>query len=41
MDEGADADENALSEGYVSVVPVKFDLTAHEYIQQLEQVLNS
>jgi 5'-nucleotidase len=41
MDEGADADENALTEGYVSVVPVKFDLTAHEYVNKLATVLNS
>lgn len=41
MDEGADADENALSEGYISVVPVKFDLTAHEYLNELGAVLNS
>ena len=41
MDEGTDADENALADGYVSVVPVKFDLTAHEYLKDLESVLNS
>lgn len=41
MDEGRDADEVALSEGYISVVPVKFDLTAHEYLTELGDVLNS
>ncbi len=41
MDEGNDADEMALAQGYISVVPVKFDLTAHEYIKDLSQVLNS
>jgi 5'-nucleotidase len=40
LDEGKDADENALAEGYISVVPVKFDLTAHEYLQELGEVLN-
>lgn len=34
-DKGNDTDEHALSEGYVSVVPVQFDLTAHHYIQKL------
>ena len=41
MDKGEDADETALSEGYISVVPVKFDLTAHEYISSLEIILNT
>ena len=41
MDKGEDADETALSEGYISVVPVKFDLTAHEYIAELEKTMNS
>lgn len=34
-DNGEDTDEWALSEGYVSVVPVQFDLTAHRAIQEL------
>ena len=34
-----DADETALAEGYISIVPVKFDLTAHEYLKELEQVM--
>lgn len=41
MDEGKDADENALAEGYISVVPVKFDLTAYEYVEQLSGILNT
>lgn len=39
MDQGEDADETALAQGYISVVPVKFDLTAHEYIEQLKKDL--
>ncbi|MGV8914783.1 MAG: 5'/3'-nucleotidase SurE [Kaistella sp.] len=39
MDTGQDADETALSEGYISIVPVKFDLTAHEHLQNLRQIL--
>lgn len=35
MDQSEDADETALAEGYISVVPVKFDLTAYEYMQEL------
>ena len=34
-DKGEDTDEWALENGYVSVVPVQFDLTAHHTIQQL------
>ena len=35
-DKGQDTDEWALSEnGYISVVPVQFDLTAHHAMQQL------
>ena len=34
-DKGTDTDEYALSEGYVSVVPVQYDLTAHHYMQEL------
>ncbi len=34
-DEGQDSDEYALSQGYVSVVPVQFDLTAHHVIRDL------
>ena len=35
QDRGEDTDEWALHNGYVSVVPVQFDLTAHHAIQQL------
>ncbi len=35
LDNGEDTDEWALEHGYVSVVPVQFDLTAHHFIQQL------
>ncbi|MBU3681536.1 MAG: 5'/3'-nucleotidase SurE [Flavobacterium sp.] len=34
-DKGTDTDEWALANGYVSVVPVQFDMTAHHAIQQL------
>jgi 5'-nucleotidase len=34
-DKGQDTDEWALANGYISVVPVQFDLTAHHAIQQL------
>ncbi len=40
IDQDENADENALADGYISVVPVKFDLTAHEYLQELGEVLN-
>jgi len=35
LDKGEDTDEWALEHGYVSIVPVQFDLTAHHFIQQL------
>jgi 5'-nucleotidase len=34
-DKGNDTDEWALSNGYISIVPVHFDLTAHHAMQQL------
>jgi 5'-nucleotidase len=34
-DTGQDTDEWALENGYISVVPVQFDLTAHHFIQDL------
>ncbi len=40
IDQDENADENALADGYISVVPVKFDLTAHEYLKELGEVLN-
>ncbi|WP_430906478.1 5'/3'-nucleotidase SurE [Maribacter sp. 2-571] len=35
LDKGEDTDEWALANGYVSVVPTQFDLTAHHCIQQI------
>lgn len=35
LDKGEDTDEWALGEGYISVVPVQFDLTAHHAMQIL------
>ena len=35
QDKGEDTDEWALANNYISVVPVQFDLTAHHFIQQL------
>ncbi|WP_299228419.1 5'/3'-nucleotidase SurE [uncultured Psychroserpens sp.] len=35
LDDGKDTDEWALENGYVSVVPIQFDLTAHHCIQHL------
>jgi len=35
LDKGEDTDEWALENGFVSVVPVQFDLTAHHAIQEL------
>lgn len=36
LDEGRDTDEWALANGFVSVVPVQFDLTAHEFMNTLK-----
>lgn len=41
MDTDENADENALANGYISVVPVKFDLTAYEYLAELKGVFGS
>ena len=35
QDKGTDTDEWALAHGFISVVPVHFDMTAHHTIQQL------
>jgi len=35
LDKGEDTDEWALDNGYISVVPVQFDLTAHHAMQTL------
>ncbi|MEM6718547.1 MAG: 5'/3'-nucleotidase SurE [Bacteroidota bacterium] len=37
-DKGEDTDEWALANGYVSIVPVQFDLTAHHAIQKLNSL---
>jgi len=34
-DTGKDTDEQALEDGYISIVPVQFDLTAHHFLQEL------
>ena len=39
-DKGEDTDEWALSNGYVSVVPIQYDLTAHEAIERLRGQLH-
>ncbi|WP_028376446.1 5'/3'-nucleotidase SurE [Leeuwenhoekiella sp. MAR_2009_132] len=36
-DKGNDTDEWALANGYVSVVPVQFDLTAHDFVATLNK----
>ena len=36
-DKGKDTDEYALSKGYISIVPVQFDLTAHKEIEELKK----
>jgi 5'-nucleotidase len=35
LDKGEDTDEWALANGYIAIVPVQFDLTAHHAIQNL------
>lgn len=35
LDKGDDTDEKALEEGYISVVPVRYDLTAHHFLPDL------
>jgi len=37
QDEGKDTDEWALNKGFISVVPVQFDLTAHHHINELKK----
>ncbi len=37
MDRGEDTDEYALSQGYASIVPVMYDLTAHNLISTLNE----
>ena len=35
LDKGEDTDERALADDYVSVVPVRYDLTAHHFLPDL------
>ena len=37
-DTGNDTDEQALKENYISIVPVKYDLTDHNYISSLKKI---
>ena len=37
QDEGKDTDEWALKKGFISVVPVQFDLTAYHHINELKK----
>jgi len=41
LDNGADTDEEALKNGYISIVPTKFDLTAHEFRKELEDWIST
>lgn len=40
-DKSEDTDDFALKNGYISVVPVTIDLTAHKHIEKIKQQLNS
>ena len=35
LDNKPDTDEYALENGYISVVPIQVDLTAHKFIEQI------
>lgn len=37
LDKGEDTDEWALSQGYISVVPIQYDMTAHHYMADLNR----
>ena len=37
-DKGEDTDVHAIKNGYVSVVPVQFDMTAHKFIDDLKKM---
>jgi 5'-nucleotidase len=37
LDKGEDTDEWALSEGYISVVPIQYDMTAHYFMADLNR----
>jgi len=38
QDTGKDTDEWALENNYISVVPVQFDLTAHQHLEELTKL---
>ena len=40
-DKGEDTDEEALSNHYVSVVPVQFDVTAYTSIEKLTRIISN
>lgn len=37
LDKGNDTDERAIEEGYISVVPIQYDLTAYYYLSSLNR----
>ena len=37
LDQGDDTDQHALNNGYVSVVPVQYDLTDYKYLNELKK----
>lgn len=37
LDKGEDTDERALEEGFVSLVPIQYDMTAHHFISELNR----
>jgi 5'-nucleotidase len=39
MDESPEADENALADGFISIVPVKFDMTDYDYLSDLKKIM--
>lgn len=41
LDKGEDTDEAALNQGFVSVVPCQFDLTAHGALSQVNEMLKA
>ena len=40
FDNGTDTDENALSNNFISIVPVKYDLTDYDYMEKLKNLIN-
>ena len=39
LDEGEDTDHWALENDYISIVPIQFDLTDHDYVNNLKLLL--